>query len=223
MEFVPAPEGFWSEGGWWTTLSGATSALEGFGRRTGCGHSLPNGALGVRCAVEFEWTKAMSQARLGDATLVKSVVFPVGLTAIGEKALYQFEAIELVVFPASCIRIGDFAFAGCTALKAISFPVGCKATGEHAFSGCGSLVSVTIPAGCSMISRRCFSRSTSITEVRFPNGLRLIEEQAFHWSALKEVALPDGCEVAKWAFWQCEALTKVMIGSRCRSVGESAF
>jgi hypothetical protein len=59
--------------------------------------------------------------------------------------------------------------------------------------------------------------------VRFPHGLRLIEEHAFDGSALKEIALPDGCEVAEYALWECEALTKVNIGAGCRSIGESAF
>jgi hypothetical protein len=84
-------------------------------------------------------------------------------------------------------------------------------------------VSVTIRAGCSTVSPYCFSNSTSLTEVRFPNGLRLIAEWAFYGSALKEVALPDGCEIAECAFEQCRVLTKVMIGAGCRSIGESAF
>jgi hypothetical protein len=50
-----------------------------------------------------EWTAAMSRAELGEARLVKKVVFPWGVTAIGGKALYHFDALESVSFPASCI------------------------------------------------------------------------------------------------------------------------
>jgi hypothetical protein len=157
-EFVSAPKGFWPEGGWWTAWSGATSALRCLGGDGWIGSTLSDGRPRVGSAVEFVWTKAMSQAQMGDARHVKSVVFPVGVTAIGEEALYDFEALESVVFSAGCIDVGDCAFAGCKALKAISLPVGCKATGERAFGGCRSLVSVTIPAGCSTISRRCFQR-----------------------------------------------------------------
>jgi hypothetical protein len=113
MEFVSAPEGFSSEGGWWTAVSGATSALRGLGSDGWIGSTLPDGRPRVVSAVEFVWTEAMSQAQLGAAKLVKSVVFPVGGTAIGGQALCKFEALESVAFPAGCIDFGKDAFAGC--------------------------------------------------------------------------------------------------------------
>jgi cell division protein FtsB len=68
-----------------------------------------------RVIAEFngEWTAAVSRAQLGDAWRVQSVVFPSGVTAIGEKALYRFEVPESVAFPAGCIRFGFEAFAHC--------------------------------------------------------------------------------------------------------------
>jgi hypothetical protein len=223
MELVPAPEGFSSECGWWTDLSSVTSALRGIGGVAGLGPMLPDGRPRDGSAVEFEWTKEMSRAQLGDANLVKSVVFPVGVTAIGEWGLLNFEAVESVAFPAGCINFGGQAVAGCRALRAISLPVGCKGTGESAFCGCSSLMSVTIPAGWSTISRACFQGCTSLMEVRFPEGLRLIGDCSFYQCALKEVALPDGCEVAQFAFCLCKALTTVIIGSGCRSIDKYAL
>jgi hypothetical protein len=209
MEFLSAPEGFSSEGGWWTDLSGATSALRGLAGEALLGPTLPARRPREGSVVNFAWTEAMSQAQLGDAKLANSVVFPVGVTAIGEGALYEFDAIESVVFPAGCIDIGKEAFAGCTALKAISLPAGCKATGEYAFLDCSSLVSVTIPAGCSTISRGCFLDSASLTAVRFPNGLRLIAEGprligdfAFCRSALTEITLPDDSRASQPRAWR---------------------
>jgi hypothetical protein len=202
MEFASAPEGFSSAGGWWTALSGAASALHELRARARRGPTLPDGRPRVGSRTRFEWTKGMSQAQFDDAGLVKEVVFPVGVTAIGEKALYTFEALESGVFPAGCVDVGGLAFAQCTALKAISLPVGCKATGEWAFYGCRALVSMTIPVGCTTISYGCFRDCTSLTEMRFPNGLKLIGICAFYGSALKEVALPDGCKVARDAFRQ---------------------
>jgi hypothetical protein len=167
MEFMSAPGGFSSEGGWWTAVSGVTSALRGLGGESSHGPGLPDGVLRVGAAVEFEWTKAMSQAQLGDAKLVKSVVFAVGAAAIGERALFRFGVLESVVFTVGCIDIGDYAFAGCTALKAILLPVGCKATGVFAFIGCSSLVRATISGGCSTVRCGCFSSSSSLTRVKF--------------------------------------------------------
>jgi hypothetical protein len=107
MKFASAPEGFSATDGWWTTLSGATSALRGLESESSQGPGLSDGVLRVGSAVEFEWTRAMSEAPLGVAKLVKSVVFPPGVTAIGERALFRLEALESVVFPGCCIRVGE--------------------------------------------------------------------------------------------------------------------
>jgi hypothetical protein len=71
MDFVLAPEGFSSDGGWWTSVSGVTSALRGRGSETRLGPTLPDGTLRPHSAVEFKWTTATSRAQLGDAKLVK--------------------------------------------------------------------------------------------------------------------------------------------------------
>jgi hypothetical protein len=219
MEFVSAPEGFSSEGGWWTSVSGATSALRGLGGEACLGSTSSDG----RSRVEFEWTRAMSQAQLGDAKVVKSVVFPPGVTAIGDEALFQFEALESVVLPASCILLGWEAFAECKALKAVSLPVRCEATGHSAFADCESLVNALIPAGCVMVSDGCFWYSTSLAAVRFPDGLTRIGDHAFFSCALKEVTVPDGCQIGDWAFVGCKYLTKLVIGRSCTSIGAYAF
>jgi hypothetical protein len=136
MEFMMAPEGFSAEGGWWTALLGATSALRGLGSEARLAPRLIERALRVGSGGWFEWTVAMSDAQMSDPKLVKSVVLPLGVTVIGERALYRFKALESVVFPVSCVDFGMEAFADCKALKSVSLPVGCKATGHLAFAGC---------------------------------------------------------------------------------------
>jgi hypothetical protein len=217
MKFVPAPAGFWSDGGWWTALSGATSALRGLGP------TLSEGPLRADCAIKFEWTWAMSVAQMGDAKRVKSVVLPPGVTAIGEQAMYYFDALESIVFSTGCNDFGKHAFACCKSLKTVSLPLGCKATGFHAFRECKSLVNALIPAGCVTIGDGCFAANSSLTGVRFPDGLQLIGKCAFCGCSLREIELPDGCEVAKYAFCKCAVLTKVSIGRDCTSIGEWAF
>jgi hypothetical protein len=204
MKFVSAPEGFWSEGGWWTDLSGATSALRALGSEAWIGSTLPDGRPRVGSAVEFEWTEAMSQAQFGDAKLVKSVVFPVGVRAIGLAALCKFDALESVVFPAGCVDIGFGAFAYCKALKAISLPVGCKATGVSAFYRCSSLVSVTIGDGLKSIDTNAFLNCTGLASVTLPSSVQSIGECGFGWcTSLAAIAIPHGCQLHSDAFLGC--------------------
>jgi hypothetical protein len=99
MEFVSAPDGFCSEGGWWTDVFGVTWALPGLALGGSGGPGRPPRMHRVHAAFNGEWTRAMSQAHLSEKGLVKSVVFPSGVTEIGDKALMDFEILESVVFP----------------------------------------------------------------------------------------------------------------------------
>jgi hypothetical protein len=221
MEFVPAPEGFTSEGGWWTDVSGVTWALPGPGSG-GHGPPRPSRVRRADSVSKSEWTKAMSQARL-DKKSIMSVVFPPGVIAIGKSALRGLEVIESVVLPASCTVVEQSAFESCNTLKAASLPVGCKATGEHAFAECRSLVSAMIPVGCKRVSRGSFRYCISLGSVRIPEGCSLIGAGAFAESGLKEVVIPDGCRIDECAFYDCWALSKVSFGSGCASIGAGAF
>jgi hypothetical protein len=223
MEFVSAPEGFSSDGGWWTDGSGVTSALPGLALGGGGGPGRPPRTHRVHSAFNGEWTKALSQAHLGGTGLVKSVVFPSGTTAIDEGALRGFEVLESVVVPASCTVIRMSAFENCKTLNVVHIPVGCTATGVGAFAGCTSLVNVMIPVGCTTVSPSSFRDCSSLRKVRIPDGCALIGSCAFWWSGLKEVVIPDCCRIEERVFCQCTALRSVSIGRGCASIGGHAF
>jgi hypothetical protein len=228
LEFVSAPEGLSPEGGWWTAVSGVVSALPAVSWEAGEGHTqevsaVSGGAGGTRSASRVEWTAAMSQAQLGKRALVKSIVFPAGITAIGWRALKGLEALESVVFPVGCTVFGAESLQGCKSLKAVSLPAGCKATGVHAFSGCSSLTSVTIPVGCMVISAGSFFECASLTGVEVPKSCIRVGDGAFIASGLKQVMIPDGCEVENWAFHRCRFLTTVTIGTGCTTIGRATF
>jgi hypothetical protein len=105
------------------------------------------GTGGAELSFDGEWTGAMSEALLGEKAVVKSIVFPAGITAIGEEALRWFIALEWVVFPESCTAFSVHALANCKSLRAISLPTGYKAIERGTFRGFGGLASVTIPIG----------------------------------------------------------------------------
>jgi hypothetical protein len=65
---------------------------------------------------------AMGREQAGDGAMVKSVVFPAGVTAIGEKALHLFGVLESVVGAARCVVVGREALAYCQSLKVVSSP-----------------------------------------------------------------------------------------------------
>jgi hypothetical protein len=243
LEFVSAPEGFWSEGGWWTDVAGVVTALPARGFRTPAGWAQPGRTLTnwvhrFIWAWDGRWTKVMSDALLGRKAEVKAVVFPPGVTAIGWEALEGFEILESVVFPAGCTAfrtMGWFevmrpwgalccdAFWDCRSLKSISIPAGCKATGDRTFYGCSSLESVIIPVGCTTIGRECFAGCESLTTVQIPKSCEWVGDGAFFESGLNQVVIPDGCRIDWEAFTCCRFLKTVVIGTGCRSIPRGAF
>jgi hypothetical protein len=127
MIFVCPPDGFSSEGGWWTGVLGVVSALrpvcwESTGEVKQPKSVVMEGRGGPVSALRGEWTKAMSQGQLGEKDVVAPVAFPAGVTAIGDWALGGFEALRSVVFPASCSVVGRYAFEPYGCLKAVSRP-----------------------------------------------------------------------------------------------------
>jgi hypothetical protein len=163
LDIAPAPEGLSSEGGWWTDISGAVSALQALGCGNEHASMLTSGERRVESTFKGEWTEAMSKAQLGKKRAVKSVVLPVGVTALGKHALGGFEVLESVAFPAGCTVMGYCALRNCVSIKAISLPACCAATGAFAHWGSRSLVSVVIPVGCTSIGDGCVYGGSALT------------------------------------------------------------
>jgi hypothetical protein len=116
LNFGTSPEGFSAEGGWWTDVSGVVWALPALGCGAVCnGNRRPGSEL----EGTGEWTKALSEALLGGRTQTRSIVFPAGVTAIGDGALKGFEHLESVAFPASCTAFGHSGLVGCRNLQTL--------------------------------------------------------------------------------------------------------
>jgi hypothetical protein len=227
VELVPAPDGFSGEGGWWTSESGIVWALP-LGGEAGLGWAQRKllsgpGIDGASSDLGSAWTKALSQGLRGKESAATSIVLPSGVTAIGDGALKDFEALEMVVLPASCTVFGKSAFAYCASLEAVSLPAGCRATGICAFLECRSLSSVTIPVGCRMISDGSFSWCKSLTRVQIPKGCRVVGMGAFAGSSIKHVVTPEGCEIGSHAFMWCRSLAAVTICAGCTTIGVWTF
>jgi hypothetical protein len=163
LDIVPAPEGLSSEGGCWTDVLGAVSALHALGCEVEPAETLTSGGRRVESTFKGEWTEAISEAQLGKKRAVKLVTLPVGVTAIGRQALGGFWVLESVVVPAGCTVIEYCALRNCVSIKAISLPACCGVTGAYAQWGSRSLVSVVIPVGCTSIGDGCFYGGSALT------------------------------------------------------------
>ena len=69
-------------------------------------------------------------------TALETIIFPTGLTEIGDNAFTNCKGLKSLEFPDSLTKIGDSAFSGCTGLTCISYGSGIDDIGGSAFGGC---------------------------------------------------------------------------------------
>ena len=69
-------------------------------------------------------------------TALETIIFPTGLTEIGDRAFTNCSGLKSLEFPDSLTKIGDSAFSGCTELTYISYGSWIDDIGGNAFGGC---------------------------------------------------------------------------------------
>jgi len=190
----------------------------------------------------FQWAGTVSAFTLEMKVDVPfAVVLPQGLIKIGENAFAE-SAITSVVIPDSVTEIGELAFANyvfgtrtgnikppAPLMTSITLPKGLTKVGRGAFQGNSALKTVTIPEGCSVLGEKMFSQCTALTEITIPKSITTIPSNAFEWSGLKSIVLPEGLTeiaggtVGDGAFFACKALTSVTLPSTITAIGKTAF
>ena len=127
------------------------------------------------------------------------------------------------VVPAGVTAIGDYAFCECNALTQITLPAGLESIGEGAFSECG-IQSVSLPETVSVIGADAFYNCYELAEINFPQSLKSIGEFAFYNCEFTGCTLPEGLEsIGEGAFMSCSKITQAFIPSSVASMGEGVF
>ena len=121
------------------------------------------------------------------------------VTAIGEQAFYDCDALQSVTLPQGLQSIGDDAFYECTSLQSIDIPQGVTGMGPYAFMYCTSLQSVALPDGLQNIGDGAFYGCDALQSVTALGATPpAIEVQTFGKDAYTRTALhvPEGAEEA---------------------------
>ncbi len=154
-----------------------------------------------------------------------SYAIPVGVTSVGEYALYYCRYLTDVTLPEGLTDIGDYAFCYCSGLKEMPIPETVTEIGSRAFSNCTGLRRITIPENVTCISDGVFYYCTGLTDVTLPMGITDIGDYAFYWcKGLKEVTLPLSLKrIGEYALGNCSGLTEMTIPEGVTSIGAYAF
>jgi hypothetical protein len=137
-------------------------------------------------SVFFLFAQDSPEFAVKDRVLVKyrgtsqRLVIPAGLRVdrIGERA-FAGTPVQSVVIPIGIAFIDDRAFAGCSFLTEVSLPNTLTAIGRRAFFNCVLLEKINIPRSLISIEDGAFFNCQSLKEINIPDTLRSIGSRAF--------------------------------------------
>lgn len=167
---------------------------------------------------------ALAIGNLKTADLGKSV------THIGNDAFFLCQELESVSMGDKVEFIGDNAFEKCKKLETVELPEGLTYLGERVFQESG-ITHLSIPGSVKQIKRYSFSECENLTSIELGEGIESIGERAFAFcSSLKEVVLPEGFKVFEsdrtyggYTFRNCSSLKRISLPSTLQELGTSTF
>ena len=144
-----------------------------------------------------------------------------------------------LILPSDITKIYQYAFSGCAGLTSITIPDSVTSIGNYAFSGCSSLRSITIPfvgakAGVTssdtyqypfgyIFGTSSYTGGVATKQLYYGSSTSSTTSTTYYIpSSLKSVMVTGG-NILYGAFYNCNGLTSVTIGSGVTSIGDRAF
>ncbi len=192
--------------------------------------TIPDKLNGLRVTVIGNW------AFYNEDSLT-SVIIPGSVTTIGDGAFAYCDGLTSVTIGNSVTTIGYSAFSFCNGLTSVTIPDSVTTIGYSAFSNCDCLTSVTIPDSVTTIGYSAFRYCDGLVEITVDtanpsysslDGVLFNKDQTtliqFPGGKAGDYSIPDSVTaIGSYAFYNCDGLTSVTIGSSVTTIGYSAF
>ena len=174
-----------------------------------------------------------------DGNKVTEIVIPENVTNIRDYAFYGFGALAKVTIPNSVAIIGDYAFSGCTGLTEITIPQSIKDIGNEAFRGnqlksvsyLGDIVDWCGINGIGELMLGGYDRKLYLDgeelkgDLVIPDTVKSIPSSAFYdCNEITSVKIGSGVSnIGSYAFSLCDKLSKIEFGENVKIIGDYAF
>lgn len=169
------------------------------------------------------WILKCDNALAGDVVLPSSYN-GTPITKIYANAFEDCDLITSIVVPEGILEIQEYAFYNCEGLAFISLPQSLSIIGNHSFSGCTSLDNIILPNAITTIEEYTFSRCRSLASISFPLNLTSIESQAFSWTGITSITIPENVSLNGYLhFSDCDKLVEINLPNTLTSIPAMAF
>lgn len=133
--------------------------------------------------------------------------------------------IKNIIFPEGLTEIGNYAFYKCVNLESVKIPYGVKRIGDHTFSYCESLTSINIPNSVTGIAGMAFEKCESLKNITIPDSVTTIGSYAFQFCInLTSITIPNRItNIGMYTFANCKSLSSLVIPNSVTNIDKSAF
>ncbi len=193
---------------------------------SGVGTAQINGYIKINGKHENKEVTEIGDGVFADITDFKAVVLPSSIKKLGANCFKGCTDLTNINLSNGLIAIGDGAFSGCSSYTPSVIPSSVKSIGFSAFEGCSAPESISLPYTIGMPPETNTANDTPKEPKHFGYifGAESYEQNnAKVPSAIKEVKIIGGTEIAENAFNGCASIESVSIPNSVASVGGGAF
>ena len=168
---------------------------------------------------------------------IKEFKVPANTTVVSEELLEGCNNLEKVIIGDNVKSINSYAFNRCSSLATLSIGKSLETFGTYVFSVCPSLNEITVDAGnenFKVIDNVLYSKDMKRlivycpknqgTEYTVPEGVEELYYDAFAFSPLKKINLPESLEnIYPYALSECENLESIELPLKVTRISQQSF
>lgn len=153
---------------------------------------------------------------------IKSIVVEEGVTALGQYLFSGCSNVKEISLPQSLARIEMRCFQYCRNLQGtITIPEQVSYIGQRAFWYCEKIEEIVFSPKQTTIEIQTCDHCISLSDVVLPQGLQTISENAFAYTALKQIDIPETVTTIGRRAFQSTDLTSVYIPASVSYLGDN--
>ena len=189
----------------------------------GCDNYMSTGKLEIPSEINGKPVTKIGEEAFRE-TAITEVVIPEGVISVEDNAFSSCKGLTKVTLPDSLTRLGNNAFAWCTVLTEVEIPDKLIDIGATPFYDTAWLTAKQEENPLVIVNGILIDGETCSGSVTIPDSVIRVGADAFCWSTLTEVVIPDSViDIENRAFEDCSSLVKVEIPDNGVNIGDDAF